>query len=80
MKSSPINSLEVETCIPPLSLRRLQLAQRFALKVLSSCLTVKFSRIVNVLNVKFSRISAVYQSISANEITVQSLASLPEIV
>lgn len=36
MRSTPINSLEIETCIPPLALRRLQLAERFYLKVVSS--------------------------------------------
>lgn len=31
MRSTPINSLEIETCIPPLVLRRLMLAERFLL-------------------------------------------------
>ncbi|CAK1581898.1 unnamed protein product [Parnassius mnemosyne] len=35
MRTTPIVSMEVENCIPPLSLRRLQLAERFCLKELS---------------------------------------------
>lgn len=36
MRTTPINSMEVETCIEPLSIRRLHLAERFFVKVLTS--------------------------------------------
>ncbi|KAL0868212.1 hypothetical protein ABMA27_007748 [Loxostege sticticalis] len=35
MRTTPINSMEVETCIEPLSLRRLQLAEKFCSKILA---------------------------------------------
>lgn len=35
MRTTPINSMEVETCIEPLAIRRLHLAERFFVKVLT---------------------------------------------
>lgn len=35
MKTTPINALEAETCIEPLSIRRLTMAQRFCLKTIT---------------------------------------------
>ncbi|OWR48185.1 pol protein [Danaus plexippus plexippus] len=35
MCSTPINSMECESCIPPLLLRRIQIAERFCLKLMS---------------------------------------------
>ncbi|RVE41320.1 hypothetical protein evm_014034 [Chilo suppressalis] len=36
MRTTPINALEIEACIPPLSLRRFFLAQKFCIKVIFS--------------------------------------------
>ncbi|RVE50533.1 hypothetical protein evm_004862, partial [Chilo suppressalis] len=71
MRSTSINSLEIETCIPPLFLRRLQLAERFCLKTLSS---------FNILSKKFESICNILQSSSAVNITAESLATAPKII
>lgn len=73
MRTTPINSLEVETCIPPLILRRLLLAERFLLKVMSSN--------DNILLKKLTICSEISQSMASNTISASSLVggTLPEI-
>lgn len=46
MCSTPINSMECEACIPPLILRRLQIAEKFCVKLLSSKNSVAVNRIL----------------------------------
>lgn len=72
MRSTPINSLEIETCMPPLTLRRLLLAERFLLKVMTSN--------DNPLLKKLIIHPEISQSISSNAISASSLVSgaLPE--
>lgn len=73
MKSTPINSMEIETGIPPLILRRLMLAQKFFLKMLAinSSLPVRKLMLAEELS------SAI---VSSNIINAQSInsAMLPQ--
>lgn len=77
MRTTPINSMEIENCIPPLSLRRLQLAERFCLKELScenSLVLQKCKQPVEIAQ------SAEMSTISANTLISGSLPEIPTIM
>ncbi|CAF4911295.1 unnamed protein product [Pieris macdunnoughi] len=73
MRTTPINSMEVENCIPPLCLRCLQLAERFCLKELANENSVILDRVSYPVEIT--------QSIEASSISTNTLISglLPEI-
>lgn len=73
MRSTPIVSMEIENCIPPLAMRRLQLAERFCLKELCS------NNAVVINNVLYPE--AVSQLFHESNISANALVSgvLPEI-
>ncbi|KAL0820413.1 hypothetical protein ABMA28_006290 [Loxostege sticticalis] len=73
MKSTPINALEAETCIPPLTLRRLQLAQNFCIKELSANNKLVISNLILP--------PQLYQNLDDNVVSVNNVNNrqLPEL-
>ncbi|KAI8420096.1 hypothetical protein MSG28_008678 [Choristoneura fumiferana] len=77
MRTTPINTMEIENCIPPLSLRRLQLAERFCLKELSCENNVVLDRVIHPPEITQS---AEIPRITANTLISGMLPEIPTIM